>query len=135
MRDNLNTLRNPYMSASELVAFSSSHVGGYQAHVRGYQARWDKVNRTKEELNTILITAEAIWGKEIKQLFIENSNHAMEIYHELEDHLNAINPSFKGHTKEKNHFAIGSNKENPFCQNQEKIISKIEAFLKPKLKS
>ena len=77
MRNDLNTLRNPFMLASDMVEEGEDTP----SHVRGYQARWDKVNRTREELNTILITAEAMWGNEIKQSFIEYSNHAMDIYH------------------------------------------------------
>lgn len=142
MRDDLNALRNPLMSGSEMtkedeqpLSLSPDKEQMHKALIRGYQARWDVVNKTREDLYTILVNAEAIWGDEVKKLFIEYSNHAMDIFHALQDHLEAINPSSYERSKEQTDFFIRGKKENPFDQKQAKIIKDIEAFLKPKLKS
>ena len=112
---------------------SSDEKQYFKAQLYVYENRCNKVNETRQEIYELLIRAEAIWGEDIKVLFDEYFQHAMKIYYELEDKLEIYGPS----KREKSNFyrTDDDDPENPIDQNQREIIDKIDAFLKPKLKS
>ena len=139
MRDDLDFVRHPFIRVHEMTKdgedppSTSDREKSRKATLYAYENRWNKVNETRQEIYELLIRAEAIWGEEIKALFGVYFRHAMKIYHKLEDMLEIYGPS----RKEKSNFyrTDDSDPENPIDQEQEEIIGRIEAFLKPKLKS
>ena len=122
MRDDLDLLRSPFKYAAEIGEDPPS--ASNEAQLRAYENNWNRIIETKHEIYEALVDAEAIWGEDIKELFDRFFFHAAHCSVSARETL---------------HHVLGSQELSPdseqYDQEQKEIIDKIEAYLKPKLKS
>ena len=93
-RDSLNSVRHPAMWAYEMPSppedeaqkMNDEQVSFYGTS-KAYQARWDKVQEQRTKLYADLLESEAIWGKELKNLFQGIFDLEHELFNAIRNYL------------------------------------------------
>ena len=151
-RDSIDCVRHPAIWAYEMPSppeeeaekMSKAQIRFYGTS-NAYQARWNKVNAERTTLYTDLLFAEAIWGQQVKQLFKKLFDLEHELYTQIRQYLEIINPDTSDvyrHALEKIYhvkreiiydMSIDSEDNDDFKNDMLTAIEKIEEYLKPKL--
>ena len=144
-RDAINFARHPMISAHEMFAEDednldpSDNMQRFKGMTKVYQKRWESVIKAQQTIYGNLQVAEAIWGEEVKNLFQDLFTHGNELLWVIEEYLDSINPSLSELTeklsKKTNAILHKRNKEDKFNDELQRLITEIEDYLKPKLKS
>lgn len=107
-----------------------------------YQKRWEKVQNSTNDLNTDLLEAEAIWGKEIYDIFKPCKDLENELFRNIQDYLQLINPNEademkevirKSRKKQREIMYDDLKDDNEYKREYAEALTKIEKYLKPKL--
>jgi hypothetical protein len=155
-RDAIDSTRNPMIFAGEMFEDAGDNYNRFdekqrfEGITRAYQKRWDRVIDSKQSIYANLILAEVVWGEEIKNPFQELFVRSEFLRSSIENHLKSINPASskifreasKEQTQKRNNilyknFEIdsSSNVKDSFNDKLKELVTEIETFLKPKLKS
>ncbi|MES2207474.1 MAG: hypothetical protein V4525_11870 [Pseudomonadota bacterium] len=153
LREEFNVVRNPDYSTEEQKipeqlqidsSFMSEKHKNFRHTVHIFEKRWNKVIEIKSELNTELLEAEALWGREIYnifQLFFKLENELIENINKfLMSHNPSASEDLKKYTMQgsKNRFVLVydpfSQTPNEFSVDVEEAIKNIVNYLQPYLK-
>ena len=104
-RDAINGVRYPVISEfPSPPEEESKNMNLIQRQFYGtfkvYQTRWDKVREQKASLYVELLEAEALWGKELNNLFKVISDLEHELFVRVLFYIKEINPDTSDATKE-----------------------------------
>lgn len=100
LREAIYSVRNPFMQFSEepdlpeekLKALSDREKR-WHALAQAYQRRWEPVPKAKTALDTNLLEAEVVWGKEIVRLADPLHEFVGKLLWAVQDHIEAMNPN------------------------------------------
>jgi hypothetical protein len=149
-RDSINGVRNPVMMGYEMPTppenesknMSYEQIN-YYGTSKAYQNRWDKVQKERTTLYADLLEAEALWGKELNDLFKIIFDLERELFINIHNYLTVINPDTDPAMKEAMQKIRKSKRdimysefgdESEVYQNEFKAgVENIERYLKPRL--
>ncbi len=149
-RDSINGVRNPAMIGYEMPtppeneskSMSYEQIS-YYGTSKAYQSRWDKVQKERTNLYADLLEAEALWGKELNDLFKIIFDLERELFINIRNYLTVINPDTDNAMKEAMQKIRKSKRdimysdfgdESDAYQKEFKTgVENIEKYLKPKL--
>lgn len=150
-REAIKAARNPVMFVNEQpnppdaeALVMSKEELRYYGLSQAYQGRWNKVTAARDDLQTELLEAEVIWGKDIHEKFEPLFTLQRELFSDIHAYLIVCNPA--EHTDSKHAMSeirrkrrevlydTSSFEPDTFTGDVEKAISGIETFLKPHLK-
>ncbi len=149
-RDAIDGVRNPGMWAAEMPyppAEQAEKMNAQEIQFYGrfeaYKARWERVQEQRTELYPNLLEAEAIWGKELKDLFGRIFSLEHELLIQVRHCLDLENPKtpearreaiikFDEKRREVLYDDLGEEPDE-FKSDVQSAIVEIEAYLKPKL--
>jgi len=151
VRDALGMVRSPFMSSGEQAAalaeidpvVKESEPSSTDARARGlaaaYQVRWRTVASALSDLDLARVEAEAMWGLEAAQCFVDlrscarelNAALFMYLRHEQEQYSLRPRSDFDAQM-ERTVFAIGE--DDPYAAKVKSAIDVLEAYFRPKLK-
>lgn len=149
-RDAIDEVRNPGMWAAEMPyppAAQEEKMNEQEIQFYGrfeaYKARWERVQEQRTELYPNLLEAEAIWGKELKDLFSKIFSLEHELLTQVRHCLDLENPKTPESRKEaimkidekRRNVLYDDLGEEPdeYKSDIQSAIGEIEVFLKPKL--
>ncbi|MGV0981011.1 MAG: hypothetical protein ACOYB0_01480 [Polynucleobacter sp.] len=149
-RDALNTVRNPFMWNSEMPSPSEDEAKlmtrekiQYYGTSKAYEARWNNVQKERANLYADLLEAEALWGKELNDLFKVVFLLQHELFICINRYLEVINPDTDDMSKKSTHsiknksrdimYSDLSDEGDDFQKDLMASIKNIEKYLKPKL--
>ncbi len=151
VREAFSWVRNPFQSAAETSnAMKESNIEGdpinnpkvhAQSEGAVYEKRWQRVQEAFVELESVSIEAEAIWGQSARDNFKPLQTCASTLAVNIKKHLRNIEKqprNFDPNEEEKIDNIIygfaGDSENNFFSKEINTAISKIEDFLRPRLK-
>lgn len=148
IRNAINQVRHPMIWSYEMIEppenekkYSREEKRHYGT-ANAYQKRWEKVQNSTNDLNTDLLEAEAIWGKEIYDIFKPCNDLKNELFRNIQDYLKLIDPNESDDLKEfiqksrKKQREIMYDKltdDDKYKRQYAEALTKIEKYLKPKL--
>lgn len=148
IRNAINQVRHPMMWSYEMIEPSedekkySREEKRHYGTANAYQKRWEKVQNSTNDLNTDLLEAEAIWGKEIYDIFKPCKDLENELFRNIQDYLQLINPNESDEMKEVIRKSRKKQREimyddltddNEYKRQYAEALTKIEKYLRPKL--
>lgn len=124
------------MSAEEVRHYGKGHA---------YQARWDKVVQAHDELQTELLEAEVLWGKQLHTKYKQAFQLQQELFACIHLYLLIIDPRTPQASREAYETTLRSKEsvmydvstgteEDQFTRDLSSVIAEIESLLKPRLK-
>lgn len=153
LREAIKSVRNPVIWQNEQPSppiedaeKMSSKQRRYYGLSMTYQRRWDKVNEIRNDLQTELVEAEVLWGKEIHNLYEPLFKLQRELYFNIHSYLIVCDPDEDEGMKEAMHVIMKKNRdvmydmsdsipdEEKFTPDVSKAIASIEIYLMPHLK-
>jgi hypothetical protein len=153
-RDAIKLIRNPFASASEISA-AVSEAGidldpkdpefYVQSQSALYQRRWKKIEEAMADLDLEAFEAEVIWGNEVKDVLMPLRQQVGELHSFVELYLRNLNQPSRRLPNENMlekidkaiydfHDLTDTESDNPFTAKTSKVISKIEDYLRPRIK-
>lgn len=147
-RDAIRQVRNPFMSIHEMTppaADQSNKMSPEQIHHYGvtaaYRGRWTKVREAREQLYPLQLEANALWGKDLDNLFRPVEKLERELFVASDVQLKSEDPSssqsmrdaYYKISKERRDVLYAIDGKDPFDNQLEMAFEAIEAYLKPKL--
>jgi hypothetical protein len=148
IRDSIYYVRNPFMSAGEISqAMKDANIEGNPLDPKVnassmqavYQQRWSRVQEAWNNIDVILLEAEALWGKDITELAKQLSGCSADLRIHIQMYLrNLQNPKevLPGKMEEIDNVVYGytgDEDRNKFSAKLLESIHKFEEFLKPRL--
>ena len=144
-RDAIDSARNRLIFTHEVIiedeyiTNSPDDMKRFKGMTRAYQKRWEQVIKEQHKIYDNLQSAEVLWGEEVKNLFQNLFAHSEKLSWVMNEYLQFINPSLSGLTEKlsKETDAIlhkPNREEDKFGDELQRLITKIEGILKPKLK-
>lgn len=116
----------------------------YYGLSKAYQNRWDKVVQVRNDLQTELLEAEVIWGKEIHDRFEPLFKLQQELFADIHSYLVVCNPAEHQQTRDAMAeirrkrrevlYDISDLEPDKYSEEVALAISSIETHLKPHLK-
>lgn len=151
LREAIKGVRNPVMWAGEMPSPSPDEAAAmtkdqirFYGMSSAYQKRWDKVTEVRTDLQTELLEAEAVWGREVHKQFDPLFKLQNEMWVAVYSYVTACNPDSSEGMRDamdkamrKNRdilYEISGETEDEFSSDVAKEISSIESFLKPHLR-
>ena len=148
-RDAIDSVRSPLTFAHEMIAEDKDRynpvkdIEKFERMEGAYQKRWERVVEAQYTILGDSQVAEAIWGEEAKNLFQELLAHSNDLHWAIENRLRIINPVLSAeHKKSKERLSKEidailnkHDEKDNFSNNLKRLITEIENYLKPKLKS
>jgi hypothetical protein len=151
LREAIKGVRNPVMWAGEMPSPSPDKAAAmtkdqirFYGMSSAYQKRWDKVAEVRTDLQTELLEAEAVWGREVHKQFDPVFKLQHELWVAVHSYVTACNPDSSEGMRDAMNKAIRMNRdilyeisgetEDEFSSDIAKAISSIESFLKPHLR-
>lgn len=149
-RDAIAGVRHPAMwsyempkpPVEELKTMSDEDVR-YYGTSKAYQARWERVQTERTSLYADLLQSEALWGRDLKDLFSVLFNLEHELLITIQHHLRVTNPRTSTIEKDAIRKIIEKRRDimyddtsdggDDFKREFQGGIEAIEKFLKPKL--
>lgn len=98
LRDSIESARSPFMSAPELKADDPEAAGlnpserSHLSFARGLETRWERVSEAARGLDPLLIQAESLWGREVRDKFSPLRKMAYELRFAMDMYLRAHDP-------------------------------------------
>jgi len=151
-RETIKSVRRPMVWAYEMPAppnedreaMSEEDVQHY-GYATAYQNRWEKVVEARDELQTELLEAEVLWGKEINTRYNACFALEKELWVYLLTHLESRNPRARPGMQEAKERVLANQRdvlrelssvgdEDAFSRDVSAAIARIEDFLKPRLR-
>ena len=145
-RDAINFARHPMISAHEMFEEGDNFnpldpTQNFKGNARAYEKRWEQVMKEQHKIYNDLQSAEVIWGEEVKNLFQDLFAHGNELLWAMENYLKIINPApsterekLKERLLEKITAILRkSADEDKFGDELQRLITKIDNYIKPKL--
>jgi hypothetical protein len=151
VREALAVVRNPFQSAAEIAAaMKESSIEGdiinnptirAQSERAVYEKRWQKVQEAFVDVESTLLEAEAIWGQPVKDSVKPLQDCISTLAINIKKHLRNIEKqprNFDSQEEEKIDDIIygfsGDSDNNLFSKEINTAVSKMESFLRPRLK-
>jgi len=147
LRGAITTVRHPFMQysqepdmAEEKLKELSQREKEWYAMAQAYQKRWEPVLKAKSELDTLLLEAEVVWGKDIVEKISLLNSLIGELLWAIEDHLEAMNPNNHHKTYSDSDeikkrrsimYARGSEDKDEYKKKFNEAINTVEEELKP----
>lgn len=148
LRDGVGHVRNPVMLGTEGGENEQDHdldfaQKNHRAKVRAYEKRFSTVDEVRARLSTSLLESEAVWGDEVKLLFIPIFELLQELLLNVRTHLISANPDEDDDRRE-SYLTILSNRRDVLYESSEDgddafksdfdaALCSIEDYLRPKL--
>ncbi len=152
LREAIQAVRDPFIweyeqsmpDESEVRKMTRDGVRFYGL-AKAYQTRWKKVSDLRIDLQTGLLEAEVLWGKEIYEPYKKLFELQKELHLDVVEYLEVCNPDQSQDAREayvkmrKGHREVIYNmarmdKPDDFTEDIMSAIIKIEDFLKPHLR-
>lgn len=149
LREAIRGVRNPVMWAHEMPSPPEQAASGMSADkirfygtANAYQKRWDAVSAVRVDLQTELLEAEALWGREVYTKFKPLDSLQLELASKLRLYLEVCNPDNHSrdtyqqayHQKRDILYDLGDDeKPDDFDSEMSQAVTAIELFLKPHL--
>jgi hypothetical protein len=151
LREAIKGVRNPVMWAAEMpvppeeerAKLTRDQIHHY-GQARAYQLRWDKVTEIRNELQTELLEAEVLWGKETHRKYESLFKFQQELFVTIHAYLRACDPDRPEESRrvtqqvlEKRRdvmYDLSGETPDEFGQDVAAAIISIEEFLKPHLR-
>jgi hypothetical protein len=147
LREAINNVRNPYMSAAE-ISVSMQELGvdaqygdedwNRKSSGAVYQKRWSSIVDSMANLNVDAIEAEVIWGDDIKTILSPIRKQISDLNYSITIYLRGLNDVFRGRAGdktfervEKTVFGWFEAENDDFSQEPKSNIEKIDKFLRP----
>lgn len=147
LREALKGVRHPFMWAEEIpppdpsqAATISADAKRYFGLASAYQARWDKVSAVRTSLQTDLLEAEVLWGREIHSCYRPLFELQAELYRDVHSYLGLCNPSElpamkEAFTKSRQSkrqvlYDLSSDEPDDFSKDVNTAVSAVEDYLK-----
>ncbi len=151
VREAFAWVRNPFQSAAEISnAMKDSNIEGdpinnpkVRAQSEGavYEKRWQKVQEAFVELESVLLEAEAIWGQTVRDNLKPLQTCASTLAINIKTHLRNIEKPPRNYDPEAEkkiddiiYGWSGDSENNSFSKEINSAVSKMENFLRPRLK-
>jgi hypothetical protein len=151
LREAIKGVRNPVMWAAEMPAPPADEAADmtkdqirFYGMSSAYQRRWDKVTEVRTDLQTELLEAEAVWGREVHKQFDPIFKLQHELWVAVHSYVTACNPDASEGMRDVMNKAMRKNRdilyeisgetEDEFSSDITKAIGSIESFLKPHLR-
>jgi len=151
-RDAISGVRNsamwsyemPHPPEDEAKNMSRDEISFYGTQ-KAYEARWGKVYSEKTNLYADLIEAEALWGTQLKEYFLEIYKLEHELFSYIRNYLTISNPKTNNTRTEAIEKLLrkkrdimyddfGEDEDDEFKSELKVGIDKIEKYLQPKLR-
>ncbi len=146
-RDTLFAVRHPAMSNAEMRLSEEERSGIRAGDERGagvinaYARRWEKHASSENELEAVLLEADAIWGPELRDLFTPLFDLRRELFSYIMLHIDA---NLRGNTDLANEYRTilrarrdvlydMMNESDDFRRDFLTQLKNVEDFLRPKL--
>lgn len=148
-RESVERARSPFMLAFEMeIALDdekdlSFREKSYLRKCKGYQSRFEAISAARAPIHATLLESEALWGKELRELFkvLFGLQHDLHMYvenwlmsidpREDDDYRSVYNDLVKG--KPRIMFERSGEEEDEFKKTFNLAVIKIEHYLRPKL--
>ena len=145
-RDAIDSARSRLIFAHEVIiedediTNSSDDMKRFKGMTRAYEKRWKQAMKEQQTIDGNLQVAEVIWGEDVKNLFQDLFNHTIKLRRAIEEYLDSISPPLSESTekllKETNAILHKPHREeDKFGDELQRLITEIDNYLKPKLKS
>ena len=151
LREAIKGVRHPFMWSEEIpppdaqkAASMSADAKRYSGLASAYQARWDKVAAVRTNLQTDMVEAEVLWGREIYDRCNSMFELQNELYRDVHSYLGLCNPNELPAMKEalakarqarrRVLYDLSSDELDDFSKDVNLAIEKIEDYLKPHLR-
>lgn len=149
-RDAIANVRNPFMWSSEMplpseedkLKMNMQDISFY-GKSKAYQGRFNKVQEVRSGLYIDLIEAQALWGNELQEVFNELYKLQNELLIVIQNYIELINPKTDAVTKSSIQvinkdkssimYDLGVDNPDPFRENFDRFLKKIEEYLKLKM--
>lgn len=146
LREAIATVRHPFMQYSqepdmpeEKLKELSEKEKQWHAMAQAYQKRWEPVPKAKSALDTTLLEAEVVWGKNIVEKVSPLNELIGELLWAIQDHLEAMNPNVHYDNpgaeeikkRRETMYARGNVDRDDYKKKLESVIAGIENELKP----
>lgn len=151
-RESIKAVRSPMVWAQEMPApsdeesksMSEAEIQHY-GYATAYQRRWDKVVEARDALQTELLEAEVLWGKQVLDIYDVAFKLQSELYVYIYTRLESENPKTRPRMREAKervlenrrdvmHDFSAPGEEDEFSRDLSTAISGIESFLQPHLR-
>lgn len=151
-RESIKAVRSPMVWAQEMPApsdeerksMSEAEIQHY-GYATAYQRRWDKVVEARDALQTELLEAEVLWGKQVLDIFSSAFELQRELYVYIYTRLESENPRTRPGMREAKERVLEKRRnvmydfstpgeEDEFSRDLSTAISGIESFLQPHLR-
>lgn len=151
LRDAITVVRNPWISADEMVlseeeraaelSMAQRHFLGYS---KAYSKRWAAVVEARRELRVDMFDARALWAEALTQPVEKIDGLMRELFNAMNRSIRMNNPEQAGDSLEavkKAHaskrdvlyLAMGDDEPDPYASDLDDAIEKIEQFIRPKI--
>ena len=142
-RDAIDLARSRLISAHEMIiededsTNSSDDMQKFKEMTRAYEKRWKQAMKEQQTIYDNLQSAEVIWGEDVKNLFQDLFAHTTQLLWAIDEYLDSINPPLSEKlSKETNDILHKPHREeDKFGNEMQRLVTEIEDYLKPKLKS
>lgn len=98
-RESIQQARSPMMFAGEMALDPETIVGldfknkNYLGKCAGYRNRLNAINDARRPINVTLLEAEALWGRELRELFEPLFSKHNDLFRYVEFYLMSIDPT------------------------------------------
>lgn len=147
LRDALDDVRNPFMSAGELAGaratLGSDEAGKNEAEnlndstIAAYQVRWESARKAVAELQVELVEAEVLWGQEAKASMEPLRHCWVNLFSHLQFHLRGLSgrpPSAALADKVDKTVFASLGEDDVYAAELRAAVEKAENLIRPKLR-
>lgn len=105
-REAVRNVRNQFMWPEEVALTEEERIGktsdeiSFLGSVKGYNARWKNLREVRATVYADLIESEALWGKDLSQLFLPLFELQSELELDTTYYLKTLNPDLSKHTRD-----------------------------------
>jgi hypothetical protein len=140
IRDAMMLVRNPFISSGEMMDINNKDEKEKNQINEGveiaYSNRWQKVSDAHTEASTNLLEAEALWGDDIKNRYVDLTKNITKLYSTIRLYITSLESysDLKFRDRDQDILYFNSEKSKDLFQIEvDKKIESIEKILKPHL--